>query len=597
MSDSTLGWRAAGGRVERRLDTISHRLFGHHATSPRHDTERAVYRGAGLEVDFETYVARTYAASWGGAVAGGFLGGMIWGILGAVLTGVLAKWLVVVLRGRYLRWRAAARQAEIERTLPAAVQYLRILAIGGGSLRSMLRRVAESDTHGETAVAFRTVLHRADLSGSLNRGLRSVARDTPSNMLAPVLLKLREYAATGPEELTAYLRMESRILGHQQTSLRERREGMLGVFTELFVVLLAAPALFVVVVAVAAVFSTGLDQGVITPLGDLSLRTLLLEGSAVGVVLVGWTSVKLTESLRPQMAAGSPRRPESIRGTLRSAGSNPASTAVVLAPVGLTVAGIGLIVGEQPITSGIVGYAVWALPVGSVAIRRTRRMAARNREFRDVIHALARHMTLGQTLTESVERIAANHTPQAIGEDLRSLHFRTRLRTTPTDATARTAALKQFADDIGTPLAERIIEMFIGGLDAGSNTETIVEVLEAEVDRSYHTGRTQRQAMRAYVVIGWTTALLVITIAVAVSVHVLPALAQLAVVADHGSFVDPRSVEIERMTTRFYHIAIASSLACGWFAGTAGGDRYEGLFHSGVLVMIAYIGFWGVGLA
>lgn len=599
MGDITFGWRAASERVERRLDGISHRLFGHHASSPRHDNDRAVYRGTNIDVDFETYVARTYTASWGGAVASGVLGGVMAGVLGAVLAGALAKWLVIILRRRYLRWKAAARQAEIERTLPAAIQHLRILAISGGPLRSMLRQVAEANTHGETAVAFRTVLHRTDLSGSLNRGLRSVARDTPSNMLAPLLLKLREYATTGPEELAAYLQMESRMLDHQQASLRARREGILGVLTELFVVLLAAPALVVVVVAVAAVFSTGLDQGVVTPLGDLSLRTLLLEAGAVGVVVVGWVSVKLIESLRPPATAGSLSYPESTEAALQSVGSNPASTAVVLTPVGLAVAGSGLLVGGQPVTSGVAGYAVWAIPVGSVAIRRTRRMAVRNREFRDVIHALARHMTLGRTLAEAVERVATNHTPQAIGEDLRSLHFRTQLRTTPTDATARTATLKRFADDIGTPLAERIIEVFIGGLNAGSDTETIVEVLETEVDRSHHARRTQRQAMRAYVVIGWTTALLVITIAVAVSVHVLPALAQLAVVADHGPsmVIRPQSGEIELLTTQFYHIAVASALACGWFAGTAGGDRYEGLFHSGLLVLVAYISFWGVGLA
>lgn len=213
-------------------------------------------------MDFEFYLARIYALSWGAFVLAVIVTTTVVSVLpvgffadavgvargsdivhGAIplfdsfgrrllrvcvaaglgtLLGAIGKHTVVWSGSYYLKWRGAARRENIEQTLPGAVRYLRALAAGSTDQRTLLRKVAEQDAYGETAVAFRRALNHAALTGSLDSGLRRVARDTPSNdLLSPFLLKFGEYAGQGSDALSGYLRMESRMLSHRQSRAQQ----------------------------------------------------------------------------------------------------------------------------------------------------------------------------------------------------------------------------------------------------------------------------------------------------------------------------------------------------------------------------------------
>ncbi len=580
-----------------RCDAIGRRLFARHLKETHHEGDRTAYRGTDLHVGFERYIIRTYLLSWGIGLFGGIIGIISGGIVVGLVSGGLGKWATVWLRRRYLRWRAAARRADIERTLPGAVRYLRVLATGNEELRAMVTRVANNrTTYGHTAVAMRRALNRAALAGSIDRGFRSLARDTPSDLLAPLLLKLQEHATQGRSELRSYLELESRMLQRQQTHTRRQQEGLSEVLAELFVLLLAAPALVVIVSAVASVFAAGLSQPVATPIGTYPLRTLLLECAAVGIVGIGVLSVRVITSVQPSRTGPTYRRPTEIRAMINTVGSNPVSAAYVLAPAGVIVAGVITILGQNMQTAGVVGYAVWGIPVGGIAMRRARIDAAKDRELRDFVHALAGHITLGRPLQQAIGTVREELTLQTIDTELRALETRMQMTTGP--GSVRTTALEQFADEIRTPLARQVIELLVGGLHAGSDSGAVFEALETEVDRLYREQRTLGTGHQGYVIIGWTTALLIIVITIAVSLYLLPGLTQLHAIADAGTAVGLPSQQIDdnAMIDQFYLITQASMLSCGWFAGTASGSWYEGLFHSGVLVIIAAGSFWLVGL-
>jgi len=621
------------------IDRGLYALFSRHADSPAHERDRQRYRGAGLSTSFDVYLARVYGFAW---VAG--IGGAALAFLGTVLfpatilvtaveflgrglpvvnrlpavslpvsrvyvalglsavVGAVVRWLCIRAGAVYLQRVAAARRANIERTLPGAVRYLRVLASGTDDQRAMLRRVADQEAYGATADSFRTALNKAALTGSLDEGLSRVARDTPSrDLLAPFLLKFREHAAQGSDALEGYLRMEGRLLSHRQARVHERAGGYLELVAELFVVLLVVPALGVLILTVASVLAPGLSRPVTTPFGSVSVRAFVVAVSIAFVLTVGVGTAALVASLRPSAhAAPTYRRPEGLGPTVRSATANPASAAFVFAvPALACTAGLWAL-GYAPANVVLLGYAAYSVPVGAVALRRARRDDAKDREIRDFIHAVSGHVSLGRPFPEAVRRVAREVDLGALQPDVADLAFTLGLTTgTDEDDDVRAAALDRFVEQVGTPLASQTVGLVVGALEAGSNTEDVFETLETEIGRLYHERKALRSRLLVYVVIGWTTALLVVGVVVAVNASVLDGFAQLSAVSN----VDPQlviaaeAVQPERDRERFYLVTQATVLACGWFAGVASRDRYEALLHSGVLVVVTYVVFTGLGVA
>jgi len=618
------------GAVDRSLYV----LFARHADRSRHDADRRRYRGAALSIGFDRYLARVYGASWVlglavGLVAAGLAatvpaaairlvvelvhgslplverlsapsvprGGLTVGV--GLLAGAVAKRGVVALGGTYLRWRTSARRTAIDRSLPGAVRYLRALASGSDDRREILRKVADSDAYGETSRSFQRVLNTAALTGSVDEGLRRTARDTPSRgLLAPFLLKFREHAGRGSDALERYLRMESRMLSHRQARERQRAGDFLELLAELFIVLLIVPALLVVIVTVLSVLAPGLGRSLATPLGTTTPRALLVHASAAFVLLVGVAAAGLVGHLRPP----SQSRPDYSRpggtGTVRSALSNPASASLLAVPVGFAVSVAAWTLGYRPVNVLLFGYVAYGLPVGLVSIGRARRDDAKDREMRDFVHAVAGHVGLGVPFGTAVERVARESELGALESDVADLAMNLGLATTPGDRDVRTAALDRFVDRVGTPLAEQTMGLVTGALDVGADADAAFETLQTEVGRLRHERKALRSAMLVYVAVGWTTALLVVGIVVAVNTHVLAGFAQLSTVgASSGAVaIDPGAVDLSRDRYRFYLVTQATMLACGWFAGTASRGVYEALLHSAALALVCYVVFAGAGM-
>jgi archaellum biogenesis protein FlaJ (TadC family) len=616
-------------RLRQAVDRGLYALFSRHADRTRHERDRRHYRGAAVGVAFDLYVARTYAASWvvfalaGAAVAGAVLAlpatvlGAVAGFLAAGLPvdlsaigrpqaavasggvgGLLAKRATVWLGGRYLKWTAHARRVDIERTLPGAVRYLRALAAGADDGRGMLRTVAGRGAYGETARSFQRVLARAELTGSLDSGLRLVARDTPSrDLLSPFLLKFSEHAQQGEDALANYLRLESRMLSHRQARARQRAQAFLELLAEVFIVLLVLPSLLVLVVTVMAVLAPGLGAPVSTPLGTVTVRAVIVYGAVAFVLVVGAAAAGLVERVRPpDQAPPSYERPGGL-ATLRTSLSNPASAALVVLPAGIAVAGALAATGVGPANVALLTYAAYGLPVGTVAVRRARRDDAKDRELKDFVHAVAGHVSLGRPFGEAVARVARDVDLGPLQSDVDDLAFNLGL-TTGVDGEVRADALERFVDRVGTPLAGQTIGLVTGALDVGSDAEDVFDTLQTEVGRLYHERKALKSAMMVYVAVGWTTALLVVGITVAANQYVLDGFAQLTAVGDAaaGVALNPGAVDPARDRYRFYLVTQATMLACGWFAGAANRGVYDALLHSAALVAVAYLTFAGVGM-
>ncbi|SDY26519.1 type II secretion system F family protein [Halopenitus persicus] len=560
----------------------------------------------------------------------------------AVLAGAVAKRGVVRGGGVYLRWIATARRTDIERTLPGAVRYLHALSSGSDTARGMIRKTAANEAYGETAVAFRAALNSARLTGSLDQALGRVARDTPSNdLLAPFLLKFREHANQGEDALGNYLAMEGRMLGHREDRARKRAEGFLELLSELFIVLLVLPTLLVIVLTVIGVIAPGLSEPVHTPVGSISTRAAIVYGSAAFILVVGLASSTMVERLRPPDQRTRYELPTGVAALCRSVTVNPRSAAAVVAGPAV-VACVGLAnAGVDPVNAVALGYVLFAVPTGIVSVRRARLDDAKDREIKDFVHAVSGHVSLGRPFPEAVALVARDVDLGALDADVADLAFNLSLttgneraarnvldRSTNVDVetdgnaatgtervagaeagteriagaeaerkTVRTAALNRFVENVGTPLAEQTVGLITGALDAGSDTQTVFETLQTEIGRLYHQKRALRSAMLVYVAVGWTAALLVIGIVVAVNLHVIDGFAQLSAVSGASAVrFDPGTIRPERERYRFYVVLQATMLASGWFAGVASRGWYEALLHSGILVGVCYVVFAGVGL-
>jgi archaellum biogenesis protein FlaJ (TadC family) len=620
-----------------RLDRGLYALFSRHADRQVHDRDRRRYRAAGLDTGFDVFIARLYGLAWSVAVAAavvlllsvlflpstvtgrilGFLADglpvlnrttipsiprLYVGVVLACLAAVVLRWLVLRAGRVYLARLAATRRREIERTLPGAVRYLRVLASGTNDQREMLRRVADQEAYGATARSFRTALNKAALTGSLDEGLSMVARDTPSrDLLSPFLLKFQEHAAQGRDSLEGYLQMEGRLLSHRQERVHERASGYLELVAELFVVLLVFPALSVLILTVASVLSPELTETVPTPVGPLMVRTLLTYASVLFVLAVGAGAAWAVVALRPtDSATPSYERPSGIRATLETTHSNPASAAAVLLAPALLVTAALWTLGYNPANVLLLGYAAYGIPVGVVAVRRAKLDDAKDREIRDFVHAVSGHVSLGQPFPDAVKRVSREVDLGPLQSDVEALAFNLGL-TTSADETAdvRASALDRFVDRVGTPLSSQTVGLVVGALEAGSDTERVFETLETEIGRLYHERKALRSRLMVYVAVGWTTALLVVGIVVAVNATVLDGFSQLSDVAGStgGMSLNPEAIDPERDRALFYLVAQGTVVACGWFAGTASRGRYEALLHSGLLVLVTYVVFTGLGMA
>ncbi|EMA61128.1 type II secretion system F family protein [Halorubrum lipolyticum] len=630
--------RAGGSSV---IDRVLYALFARHASDRRHDADRKRYRGTALDTGFETHLSRVYGLSWVACVAVIVPALLVAastapGLLAAVdarvgagspipiaslsadsvavvvagLAGFLAKRATVRLGGLRLRWLTATRRTDIERTLPPAVRYLELLAAGSDGPREMVEKAAANDAYGGTATSLRKALNAAQLAGSLDEGLRRVARDTPSReLLAPFLLEFRKHAATGDAALAEYLRTERRMLAHRQDRARKRARRFLELLTELFVLVLVLPALLVIAATALTVVVPELLPPVDTPVGVVPTRAVVLYGAVAFLVAIGLAGAVAVGTLRPPNQRASYDLPAAPRGVFASVGRNPASAAVVCAPPAALLAVALALAGYTLVNVGLLSYAAFAVPVGVAAGRRTRIDDAKDRELADFVHAVSGHVARGRPFPAAVEAVARDADLGVLDDDVADLAFALRSTTatgrtegagttgeSTTATDVRAAAIERFVERVGTPLAEGTLGLVTDALDAGSDADAVFETLRIEVGRLYSEQRALRSSMHPYVAVGWAAAALVAAVVAVVNTQVIDA-ARLADLAGATDLVtEPETVLPELERFRLYVVTQATMLASGWFAGTASRGRYAALFHSGLLVAICYAVFTAGGL-
>ena len=635
----TDGFTRAGGSSV--ADRVLYALFARHASDRRHDADRKRYRGTALDTGFETHLSRVYGLSWavcvavivpallvGASTAPGVLAAVdarvgarspipigtlsadSLAVVVAGLAGALAKHATVRLGGLHLRWLTATRRTDIERTLPPAVRYLELLAAGSDGPREMVEKAAANDAYGGTATSLRKALNAARLAGSLDEGLRRVARDTPSReLLAPFLLKFRKHAATGDAALAEYLRTERRMLAHRQDRARKRARRFLELLTELFVAVLVLPALLVIAATALTVVVPELLPPVGTPVGVVPTRAVVLYGAVAFLVAIGLAGAVAVGTLRPPSQRASYDLPATPRDVVASAGHNPASAAVVCAPPAALLALALALAGYTLVNVGLLSYAAFAVPVGAVAGRRTRIDDAKDRELADFVHAVSGHVARGRPFPAAVEAVARDADLGVLDDDVAALAFALRSTTAtggaggpetagssthPTDV--REAAVDRFVDRVGTPLAEGTLGLVTDALNAGSDADAVFETLRIEVGQLYSEQRALRSSMHPYVAVGWAAAALVAAVVAVVNTQVVDA-ARLAGLAGATDLVsEPETVLPDLERFRLYVVTQATMLASGWFAGTASRGRYAALLHSGLLVGLCYAVFTVGGL-
>lgn len=605
-----------------RLDRLFLLAFGRHADAPRHAGMRRRYRSVGWGRSFDVALARLYALSWVAFAVGVGVGTEVAAALPPTVTRIaveglaslpfvsvdfvdraLGPLLALTLGGLTKRGtlraadalldeRASRRRDRIERTLPRSVRYMHVVASGTTELRALLEHVASRErAFGETARAFRRVLTVATLTGTVDGAIRIVARDTPARRsLAPFLLTMRARAREGPESLARFLHLESRTLARHDAARTGTVKRYLGSVVRLFVIVLIVPVVAVIVGAVL----TGLGESSRLPVVEIARwvrsQVLLSPVSAFVVLGLGTVATGLVYVLRPPEYRWSRYRSSNALGDLlATAHRNPANALVVAVPLGLAVGGWLWFDGTPLPTAGTLAYVSVTLPVGIVEFRRARLDAAKDRYLPAFLHEIAHQVHLGRSFAEAVDHVAAGERLGPLNPDVADLAVD--LRVARNDRPVRAAALDRFVERVGTPLAERTVGMIAGALDAGSNTAAAFEALQSEGGRLYHEERAIRDEMPVVLAVGWVASLLVVGIVVTINVAALGTTVPGApgVVAGGGS-IRPAGPPVA------YFVTQATVLASGWFAGVAGRGIYEGMLHSGALVLLTFLAFAGTGL-
>ena len=560
------------------------------ARSHWHRSVRRVYRSVPRRIPAVVYISRVYACaliSAGGTAMIAILLVIIGQLPASMLTGAITLGGTATVAGAVLMMglvlpglRADMHRRAVTRSLPGAVAHLRVLATGGEGPRGLFERAASSGVHGATGAEFRRVLTVATLSGRLDDGITTVARMTAAeDTLAPFLVNLRAHLAQGPDALHGFLALEARLLRHQQAAQRQETMGMLALIAELVMVLLVLPALVVVVLTMLGPIVPATAHPVQTPIGPRPVGVLVMWAAGGFVLLVGIAAGMMVATLRPQEHVTQFRRPRAPMAILSAAGSNPAAMCIIAGGPGLLVM-LATIWADGRVGVGLLmGFTAWAVPAGVVGWRRARVDDAKDAHLRDFIHAIAGYIDLGVPFAAAVDRIARETDLGPLHREVTRLAVDLRLRGGHPDQQGPTqeVALRRFSGRVGTPLSTRTVGVIASALAAGADSQRIFERLQADVGELYREKQALRAEMQVYAAVGWTTALLVLGIAVTATTQLFGELATLSSMG--GQTLAGAGYRV-LMTTG------ATAVAAGWFAGIASRDRYAGLLHAGVLTAI-----------
>lgn len=613
------------GQIPTRLERLARHASSRIGSTDRYRSERRQFRALALDVDFETVFVAVTILSWSHfalAAVGTFL--MLDGMVGdlatvipsgilqvgsdgrlgvsllilvvALLAGGTALVLTRVAARGVLEYLLRRRRLQIERTLPGAVRYLHVIASGSVDPRRLFESVvAKSQIHGATAESFERILRIAAVTGSVETGIRHVARDTPSKeTLAPFLLTFLEKTREGPDATRDFLRIESRLLARGDERQYHQESRYMRTVLELFVLLLVVPVVLILVAVGIPLLRPNMLPTV--PLAELPELTSLLAGiGSLAVIVLGGAAAGFAYLLRPSGHRWAAPPPAShpldiIRGGL----TNPTNTLVLAGPVVVGFVALAMVRGTPPETALVIGYVLLALPVGLVDVGRSRRRAEMDRRLPEFVHAVAGRLDAGMPFRRAVERVARTRDFGSLNPHVADLAFDLEMRAH--DGAVRKRALERFIGRVGTSLAGRTIGLAVGALEAGADMRAAFATLQTETGRLAHAEAARRSRFPVVIAVGWTVALLIVAIIVTVNLMVLDSASPVAPGPVQGVVVDPSLGVVGSDRPLFYLLTQSTMLASGWFAGVAGRGLYEGLLHSGALVAVTHLVFTVSGL-
>ena len=603
------------GAVRSVLEALAYRLFGHQASAERHARDRERYRALAPNRPFESFVLGIHGlavllglpvavvSGWtvaevleawqhGSSLPGGPLSRWVLAVAGGIVAALLAREAVLRLCSRGLGFLVERRRRQVEATLPGAVRALHVAATGTSSLEQLFEHVARRPgVHGATADRLAAICEQHALTGNLEAAVRRHARETAAgDTLAPFLRSLLQRRQEPERSLESFLARESRLLAAADQRRHRRSHAMLRRSLGLVLLLLVGPVVVGVPLLVGAV-SSPLPSSVLTQfLPPLSAVLATVGGGAI--LFLGGAGAVFAWLLRPRgyrWAVPAPsRRPGRI---VRTSVRNPSNAALLLAPVGVIVL-VGSYIGGVPPGSALVwAYSVVALPVGLVDLRRSRRRASMDRALPSFVNDLAARLDGGRPLRQAVADVASRESYGPLDRPVQRLAGDLRMMNGPEGGRIR--ALERFVGRIGTPFAGRTVGLAVGAMEGGADARSAVTHLQTETGRLAHATRTRQSRMPVVLLIGTAVGLLLVAIVVLVNLMVLKSAAPAGPVA--GVVVEAlgRS-QTERPL--FYGVIQATMVASGWFAGLTGRGIYEALLHSGLLVLVAWVGFRLAGL-
>mgnify|MGYP000111297293 CR=1 FL=1 len=597
------------------LEALAYRLFGHQVSADRHALDRDRYRALAPDRPFESFVLGMYGLAWLLALPAGVLAG--WGVAGllngwsdalglpggpvgrlliavaaGIVSALLVRGAVVRLCSRLLAVLVQRRRRQVEETLPGAVRALHVAATGTSSLEQLFDHVARRPrVHGATADRLAAICEQHALTGNLEAAMRRHARETPAgDTLAPFLRSLIQRRQAPEHTLESFLARESRLLAAADQRRHRRSHATLRRSLGVVLLLLVGPAAVGLALLVGAV-SSPLPSAVLTQ-SLPSLTTVLATAGSAVILFLGGLATVFAWLLRPRgrrwaVPTPSKRPARIVRTSLR----NPSNAALLLTPVGLAVLGGGLLAGVPARAVLVWAYAVVALPVGVVDLRRSRRRASMDRALPTFVNHLADRLDGGLPLRRAVAAVASREHYGPLDRPVERLAAD--LRTMNGPEGGRKRALERFVGRIGTPFAGRTVGLAVDAIEAGADARSAVTHLQTETGRLAHTTHGRQSRLPVVLLVGTAVGLLLVAIVVLVNLMVLESAAPAGPVAGVAveALGQPRT---ERPL--FYAVIQATMLASGWFAGLTGRGVFEALLHSGLLVTIAWVGFRVAGL-
>lgn len=553
-------------------------------------------------------------------------------VLGAIVVAVAAYRVQWHLISR----QAAARERQIDRTLPRAVACMYALARSGMPLPAVLRTIAaHRAVYGETAVAIGVTVREIDQFGAdVITALATTSDRTPSTEFAEFTSDLAAAVDSG-HPIDEFLRRQHERYREAAVDSQQGFLDRLSTAAEGYVTGLVVGPLFVVTtltIVGLVVTDTRPALRVVTfgliPLGTAGFLCgldRLLAGRRLPAESHDRSHLS-TRSVDPPGSHGEPQPTPSDRdwaqqrSTLRIAdrlsrwrrclrrptatlATTPWLTLLVTVPLGL---GWIVVATEPPrLSIATVPTATQPLSIATIGVcssyavayelgaARRRRLTAAVPVFLD---RLASVNEAGLSVVDGLERVADGDLG-ALSEPL------ARARRDVWWGADVTTAFRRLAHRCRSPAVTGAVALVTNALRASNRIGPVAAIAAAELRASQRLARRRRRAMATYLVVIYVAFLVFLGIIAALSMSFIPAieaadvtpggLATTGVPGTGVGRVGRVATSVEPYETLLAQVAAVQAVCSGLVAGRLGEGRLRaGVKHVAILLVLAQIVFW-----